>query len=239
MKKNKIFRLILSDNETAMFNMTLDKTLVSLFEEQNLPILRLYTWQNSFSVGLSQKCEDYPTYVKKFKNNCAKRITGGGVLFHGHDLSYSLVLPSSDFEGLSVKQSYENICQFLLKFYKDLGLNSCFAKDSQDVTLSKSEFCQVGFEAYDILVNNTKIGGNAQKRTKKVIFQHGSIPIKGIKNDEKIGSTLEDFNINLSFEEAKKRVIKAFENSFKATLKNSSLTKEENEKLIQLLGENK
>ncbi|PHO11160.1 ligase [Malaciobacter canalis] len=239
MKKNKIFRLILSTNESAKINMGIDKVLVNSFENDNLPILRLYTWQKSFTVGLSQKCEDYPTYIKEYKNNCAKRITGGGVLFHGHDLSYSLVLPSSDFQGLSVKQSYEKICQFLLLFYKNLGLNSCFAKDSPNVTLSKSEFCQVGFEAYDILVNETKIGGNAQKRTKRVIFQHGSIPIKGVNNDKKIGSTLEDFNINLSFEEAIEKVIKAFEKSFEATLKESSLTSKENDKLVKLLEENK
>jgi lipoate-protein ligase A len=207
MNKNKIFRLILSTNESAKLNMGIDKVLVDSFEENNLPILRLYTWQKSFTVGLSQKCEDYPTYIKEYKNNCAKRITGGGVLFHGHDLSYSLVLPSSDFQGLSVKQSYEKICQFLLLFYKNLGLNSCFAKDSQ--------------------------------RTKKVIFQHGSIPIIGVNNDEKIGSTLEDFNINLSFEEAIEKVIKAFEKSFEATLEKSSLTNKENDKLVKLLEENK
>ena len=41
-----------------------------------------------------------------------KRITGGGVLFHGHDISYSLLLSNDEFTGLSVKQSYEKICQF-------------------------------------------------------------------------------------------------------------------------------
>lgn len=73
-------------------------------------------------------------------------------------------------------------------------------KDIESIVLSKSPFCQVGFEAYDIIVNGRKIGGNAQKRAKNVIFQHGSIPIKSIKNDEKYGASLEDFSINLDFD---------------------------------------
>ncbi len=32
------------------------------------------------------------------------------------------------------------------------------------------------------LVNSKKIGGNAQKRTRKLIFQHGSIPLKSKKS---------------------------------------------------------
>ncbi|RXJ83598.1 lipoate--protein ligase family protein [Arcobacter sp. CECT 8985] len=239
MINNKIFKLILTDKENAKFNMQMDKILANSFKEDDLPILRLYSWKDSFTVGLSQKCEDYPLYIKEYKNNCAKRITGGGILFHGHDLSYSLILPSSYMDGLSVKQSYEQICQFLITFYKQLGLNACFAKDSKNVTLSKSEFCQVGFEAYDILVNDIKIGGNAQKRSKKMIFQHGSIPIKTTKKDIKIGSSLEDFSIHLSFDEARQKVIEAFKKAFNVKFEQSDLTKEQKEKLNLLLEDKK
>ncbi|MFV0562795.1 lipoate--protein ligase family protein [Malaciobacter mytili] len=237
MIKNKKFRLIVSNKQNTKVNMSIDKALASCFKENDLPILRLYTWENSFTVGLSQKCEDYKEFINEYKNNCAKRITGGGVLFHGHDLSYSLVLPSNDFEGLSVKQSYERICQFLLTFYKNLGLEASFAKDLPSVQLSKHEFCQIGYEAYDILVNGTKIGGNAQKRAKKMIFQHGSIPIYGLNNKKRVGSSLEEFNINMNFEEATKRVIEAFKESFDVEFLNSSLNSIESEKLTKILEE--
>ncbi|RXJ97479.1 ligase [Malaciobacter molluscorum] len=239
MLKNKIFKLIVTDKENAKFNMSIDKILVNSFNEDDLPILRLYTWEKSFTVGLSQKCDDFPTYKIEYKNNCSKRITGGGVLFHGHDLSYSLILPSSYMTGLSVKQSYEQICQFLLTFYRNLGLNTCFAKDSKNVTLSKSEFCQVGFEAYDILVNDIKIGGNAQKRSKKMIFQHGSIPIKSTKKDIKIGSSLEDFSIKLSFDDAKQKLIEAFKETFNVKFEKTEITEEQKQRLNLLLEDEK
>ncbi len=41
----------------------------------------------------------------------------------------------------------------------------------------RTAFCFAGKETFDILIDGKKIGGNAQRRLKNVIFQHGSIPI--------------------------------------------------------------
>jgi lipoyl(octanoyl) transferase len=235
MLNKKEFRLILTDINNAKMNMAIDKALTISYEKDDLPILRFYTWEDSFTVGLGQDLEHYNDLINIYKNNCSKRITGGGVLFHGHDISYSLVLSNTEFGNLSVKQSYEKICQFLLEFYRDIGLNPSFVKDSEFIKLKKNEFCQVGFEAYDIIVNGNKIGGNAQKRNKKLIFQHGSVPILKTKEDKKMGISLEDFDIHLSFEDVQNKLIKAFEKSFDAKLLLSQLTQIENENLKKIL----
>ena len=101
--------------------------------------------------------------------------------------------------------------------------------------MKKNEFCQVGFEAYDIIVDGNKIGGNAQKRNKKLIFQHGSIPILKTKEDKRVGISLEDLDIHLSFEEAQNRLVKAFEECFDAKLILSQLSQIENENLKKIL----
>ena len=235
MTNKKEFRLILTNINDAKINMAIDKALSISYEKDDMPILRFYTWENSFTVGLGQDTEHYDDLKEIYKDNCSKRITGGGVLFHGHDISYSLVLSNTEFGNLSIKQSYEKICQFLLEFYKDLELNPSFVKDSEYIKLKKNEFCQVGFEAYDIVVNGNKIGGNAQKRNKKLIFQHGSVPILKTSEDKKMGISLEDFKIYLSFEEAQNKLIKAFEKCFDAKLILSQLTQIENENLKKIL----
>lgn len=224
---NNRFRLIISHNFNSNDNTNIDKTLFKAFKSENLPILRLYSWQKSVTFGAGQNPNDYENLLKEYKNNFSKRITGGGVLFHGHDISYSLIIPSSFIEGRSVKETYELICSFILNFYKNLGLKATFAKDIETIVLSKSPFCQVGFEAYDIIVNGRKIGGNAQKRAKNVIFQHGSIPLKSIKNDEKFGASLEDFGIKLTFDEAIERLKDAFEKTFNAEFLESQLNEDE------------
>ena len=114
--------------------MAIDESLLKNFNEGDLPILRLYRWdENSATIGISQDVKQYSHIVKN--NNIAKRITGGGVLFHGHDISYSLVIPSSYLENLSIKKSYEYICGFILEFYKTLGLRVSFAKDNKNIEL--------------------------------------------------------------------------------------------------------
>ena len=217
--------------------MATDDALLCSFEENDDAILRLYSWENSFTIGVSQKFENYPI-TSEYNGNYAKRITGGGVLFHGHDLSYSLVIPTPLLEGFNIKESYEKICSFLLKFYEKLGLDAKYVKDFEGMELSKNEYCQVGFEAYDILVNGKKIGGNAQRRTKKAIFQHGSIPIFRNENESlngKIGYTLEDFNIQLDYEKVKRLLIESFQETFKIELNYSKLSEnEENKKRILL-----
>jgi lipoate-protein ligase A len=239
------FRVINDGQNSARINMATDDALIASFEENEMPILRVYHWTKSFTIGVSQDFSSY-SFCDEYEGDFAKRVTGGGVLFHGHDLSYSLVIPTPMLKGYNIKQSYEMICYFLLNFYKKLGLKTSFAKDDDNVILSKNEFCQVGFEAYDILVNRQKIGGNAQRRTKKVIFQHGSIPICTVKKsntnsndrnniDNRFGVSLEDLGINLSYEEAKDLLIESFNESFKVELINSQLNDKEKKKKEELL----
>ena len=227
---NNKFRFIISQNLDAKANSSIDSALFKAFKKDSLPVLRLYSWQDSVTFGLSQNPSDYVTLLKEYKNNFAKRITGGGVLFHGHDISYSLIIPTSYIQNKGVKETYELICSFILEFYSSFGLKANFAKDIEEIILSKNAFCQVGFEAYDIIINGKKIGGNAQKRSKNVIFQHGSIPLKTIEKNERYGSSLEDFSINIDFNQAKEALQKAFIKTFNAQLIDSKL--DENEQKI-------
>lgn len=235
MQKNSEFRLICSFEQSAKTNMAIDKALATLFRKDDMPILRLYTWEDSFTVGVVQKTEDYINVYSEYDGNCAKRITGGGVLFHGHDLSYSLVLPSSFSKDLSVKETYEKICSFLIRFYRNLGLEADYAKDIPSINLSKSNFCQVGFEAYDIIVNGLKIGGNAQKWSKHMIFQHGSIPIEAVESKEELGNSLVEVGVTLTYAEAIDKLMDAFEQTFEVKLTPSALSDKEKEKVEEIL----
>ncbi|MDX4027542.1 lipoate--protein ligase family protein [Aliarcobacter skirrowii] len=238
MKFNNKFRLIITQNLNSNSNSNIDKALFKSFKNDSIPVLRLYTWEDCVTLGAGQKLDDYEKLQNSYKNNISKRLTGGGVLFHGHDISYTILVNPNMIENKDVKETYFLICQFLLKFYEDLGLKADFAKDNKDIVLSKSPFCQVGFEAYDIIINNRKIGGNAQKRAKNCILQHGSIPLYTKQKDELFGNSLEDFGINLSFEDAKDRLIKTFKTTFNVEFFEDKLNKEELEILDSLNKDN-
>lgn len=213
---NSSWRFIDTPALSASENMAIDESLVANFT--NEPIFRLYTWQkNSFTLGRFQKAEEINN-IERFGNNFAKRPTGGGLLLHGFDVSYTIIIPIHLLGQRNVKESYEYLCSFLLHFYTKLGLHVAYAKDIMPDSLSKSFFCQEGFEAYDMICDGKKLGGNAQKRTREIIHQHGSIPLRS-DSRKFAGYSLEEFGITLSDREAKALLVKSFIETFGNTLK--------------------
>ncbi|MCF7872905.1 MAG: lipoate--protein ligase family protein [Candidatus Omnitrophica bacterium] len=165
-------------------NMAFDRALFgSYLPAESRPVFRIYQWDKpAISLGRFQKAEKVLNLESCRKDNISivKRITGGGAIYHNRDeLTYSLVCAAKFFPASSVKDSYQKITNFILKTYRSLGFFAQYAKDCQKRKKelgAVSDFCFSGWQDYDILIDGKKIGGNAQKRKRAVIFQHGSIP---------------------------------------------------------------
>ena len=172
------WRLIDTGVGSASYNMAVDEALLENFKVDSLPILRLYRWEDSLSFGRYSDVKKSVNLELLFKKNLSytRRMTGGGVLIHGGDLSYSLLLPKEILKEFGVKESYRYLCAFLINFYKKLGLHAEFAQELK-LENAKSNICMASNEAYDIVIDGKKIGGNAQRHTKTVLFQHGSVPL--------------------------------------------------------------
>ncbi len=182
MTKKWIF--IDSGFNSGNYNMKFDYDLLNSFNpDSSLPVFRLYGWSPpAISLGKFQNPESIINLNRCRKENIStvKRLTGGGAIFHDCEITYSLICRSDTIETASVKESYEKLCGFLLLAYKKLGLQANFAHNchSYPDKNNNTPFCFSGWEEYDILISDRKIGGNAQKRKKNIVFQHGSIPFK-------------------------------------------------------------
>ncbi len=174
----KTWRLIESGKGSAAWNMAVDEALLNGFKEGDMPILRLYGWEPSLSLGrfsgVSRSVDLESAEAQGLA--CVRRISGGGILVHGGDLSYSLVLPRQLLKHKGVKESYRYLCGFLVRLYEKLGQKASFAQDLQ-LESESSNVCLAGNEPYDLLIGGRKMGGNAQRHTSGALFQHGSIPI--------------------------------------------------------------
>jgi len=177
------FRLIRSEPASALYNMALDEKIFFRYLKDGIPVFRVYNWQSpSFTYGVSQKPGREINIPQCAKDgiHLAKRMTGGGVLFHDNEITYSLTCSKEDIgEDKNVFVSYRNICAFLLSFYESLGLKPSFAFEGENFNdrCAAHPLCSASREKYDIVINGRKIGGNAQKRNRQAVFQHGSIPI--------------------------------------------------------------
>ena len=172
-------------------NMALDEALLSCFDaKRSQPVLRLYGWNPpALSIGRYQ----HPENVLKLDLCLAdgvpvvRRMTGGGIIFHAQELTYSIVCaPEHVLQAAGVKEGFRRLCGFLLGTYRRLGLDPGFAADlnpAGERLGERTAFCFAGKEEFDVLVNGRKIGGNAQRRTRGAILQHGSIPLESRVQD--------------------------------------------------------
>lgn len=183
----KSWKLISDNLESGFTNMAKDEILLTkIFAEDGIPIFRIYGWDKpTLSLGRFQNIDD-ALFLDKCKIDnipIVRRITGGAVILHlPEEITYSLVCSDTDIDkNFSVKETYRAICRFLLNFYTKLGFTPKFAVEDEGISEKlgiRTPLCFAGKEEYDITINSKKIGGNAQKRLKHTIFQHGSIPIK-------------------------------------------------------------
>ncbi|MBU2265805.1 MAG: lipoate--protein ligase family protein, partial [Candidatus Omnitrophica bacterium] len=173
----KKWRLILDKRSDGAWNMAVDEAILANYSNQRIPTLRIYGWQEPYiSLGYSQEPEEVLRPDNAFP--FVRRITGGGCILHHKEVTYSIVCALEDL-GLpaGVKESYRMLCGFLFDFYRSLGLFASFAKDSQQADLRRpAAFCFSNWEEFDLVIAGKKIGGNAQRRKRNLIFQQGTIP---------------------------------------------------------------
>lgn len=250
-----IWRLIDTGPCTGRENMAIDEALFRCFDPaSSQPVLRLYGWQPpALSLGRFQKAgADLDLARCRADNlNVVRRITGGGAIWHADELTYSLVCsPRQIPPAASVKESFRVLTSFLLGFYRALGLQADYAVDlasSGSKLGQRTPLCFAGKESYDIMLHGRKIGGNAQRRSREIIFQHGSIPLQnrvgqGLqylkirpKGLEQATTCLDDEGITATVEQLKLILQQQFTAQLVAELQSEGLTEQErilSEKLL-------
>ena len=240
------WRFIDSGTGSAAWNMAADEALLRSFAENNLPILRLYRWEKpALSFGrFSQPASTLSAEALHGGGlQYTRRMTGGGILVHGGDLSYALIVPQTLIKTRGVRESYRYFCGFLLTLYRRLGLEAAFANDTAS-TRGGSDVCLAGKERYDIIIGGRKIGGNAQRHTREAMLQHGTVPLSidraffapFFRKDSGLDEAFcfADARINLSPEALISAVADAFGDTFGAKLVPGTLNENESALARQL-----
>ncbi len=175
--------LLQSGAGAAAWNMALDETLLESSPQIAKPILRFYSWtEPAASFGYFQKFSELERAT--FLRPLIRRPTGGGLVPHDIDWTYSLIFPPNHFwYSLKAIESYERIHQWIRDAFQKIGvlteLSPCCKKEIPGQ-------CFAGAEKFDVLWHGKKIAGAAQRRTKNGLLIQGSIqppPISLAKAD--------------------------------------------------------
>src|SRR5207302_7517017 len=79
-------------SRSGAMNMAIDEALL---EAATVPLIRFYRWNSpALSFGYFGKFADVANHA--VERDLVRRWTGGGIVFHGDDLTYSMVIPSGD-----------------------------------------------------------------------------------------------------------------------------------------------
>jgi lipoate-protein ligase A len=77
---------------SAALNMAIDEALL---ENATVPSIRFYRWQSpALSFGYFGRFSDVAAFASA--RDLVRRWTGGGIVFHGNDLTYSIMIPGND-----------------------------------------------------------------------------------------------------------------------------------------------
>jgi lipoyl(octanoyl) transferase len=182
-------------SRTAAMNMAIDETLL---EQSKEPSIRFYRWNHpAVSFGYFGKYLDIEIFTDH--RDTVRRWTGGGIVFHGDDLTYSVIIPAPDPTFAESSMSiYEAIHQAVQKALAITGQNAelvavAAVHDRRNQTGSivagrrySNDACFSNPVRADVLVNGRKIAGAAQRRTRLGLLQQGSIQHVDLAKDFEI-----------------------------------------------------
>ncbi len=171
-------------SRSAAMNMAIDEALLEFAKE---PSIRSYRWDHpALSFGYFGRFAE----VENEPRDLVRRWTGGGIVFHGEDLTYSLVIPRSDpaFVESSIsiyEKTHAAIRSALVHSSVSAELTSVAAlyerrsprRTGIHATVIDRRYseCFANPVRADVLLNGKKIAGAAQRRTHRGLLQQGSI----------------------------------------------------------------
>jgi lipoyl(octanoyl) transferase len=169
---------------SAAMNMAIDEALL---ECAKIPSIRFYRWTSpALSFGYFGKFVDVATYATQ--RDVVRRWTGGGIVFHGDDLTYSVVIPARHVvfseSSMSIYEKIHRSLRNALVANGERAELACVAGVA-DAAVSNCGYngaCFANPVHADVMVNGRKVAGAAQRRGRAGLLHQGSIQYVDIAN---------------------------------------------------------
>jgi lipoate-protein ligase A len=170
--------------------MAIDEAILqALAAGHGQPTLRLFLWEPPcLSLGYNQHWQEVDVAAcRRLGYTWTRRPTGGKAILHTDEATYSLIIPQDDprIQG-GIVESYRILSFGLLQSLALLGVKATQATDKKEPDDSRDKrggpVCFDTPSRYEITWQGKKLIGSAQLRRKKIVLQHGSLPLCGDLN---------------------------------------------------------
>jgi lipoate-protein ligase A len=151
-------------------NMALDESMLLSARE---PWMRVYQWSEpTISIGFSQETDRVLAEHRGWP--LVRRWTGGGVVVHDGDWTYTLAAPQgSPLCEMRATESYRLIHEAMVAALGECGITDCQLQPES--TSDGMGVCFVEPAKFDVVQGGQKIAGAAQRRTKAGFLHQGTV----------------------------------------------------------------
>jgi len=156
----------------AAWNMALDEALLHTAAKRGRPLLRVYAWEKpSVSFGYFQR---FPSPLAN-AYDAVRRPTGGGVVYHVDDTTYTVVVPPG--HALYAMKTADAYCALHKAVAAAFASRPMLHETSLRSPKGQYECFQKPVHG-DVVADGRKLAGGAQRRTKAGLLHQGSVAAK-------------------------------------------------------------
>ena len=135
------------------------------------PTLRLYRWEKP-AVSFGYFIRHVAVAPIARGREVVRRMTGGGIVEHGTDLTYSLILPATHpLAECPPRESYRAIHAAIASWLELRGIHTRLSS----TTAGPTNVCFESATEFDLVADARKIAGAAQRRTRSGLLHQGSV----------------------------------------------------------------
>ncbi len=165
----------------AQWNMDWDAEHLAGLDPDGPSLLHFYEWErSSISYGhfLDPKKFFNMGQVEEEGIDLARRPTGGGITFHLWDFAFSFFVgASSPFFSQDPYCNYQRVNRALLSvvrgFFNEIATLHPVEQTPQEEKVKN--FCMAHATKYDLIINEKKVAGAAQRKTQKGFLHQGTV----------------------------------------------------------------
>ncbi len=180
MRTSGAIKLIDFTARDGWFNMALDYHLFSLCEAGcGDAFVRFYAWKPpALSLGFHEPERIIDAGAAREDGiDMVRRPTGGRVVLHKNDLTYTVVLPMAAAPGCGTADVYLRLSECLVEGLRCLGPDLSIDRGKTRASLAGARPCFASTSRYEITHGGRKVVGSAQRVGRLSVLQHGSIPV--------------------------------------------------------------
>lgn len=158
--------------------MAIDEALLASAPRRGRPLVRFYEWDRpAVSLGFMQAFGAAPVAGYAV----VRRPTGGGLVFHDHDFTYSVVSPAEHaLAKIDKMESYNIVNRAICAGLAGLGIAARLSHtEIADGVDRRTMVCFQHPTRYDVTAFGRKVAGSAQRRTPAGVLHQGSLHFGG------------------------------------------------------------